>query len=65
MYGPRNGVELVKRMTGGNLKTSSVMFDHIKRMHDWTTMQAHVYDHFCCLLLTIILCEMKVEDLKS
>jgi hypothetical protein len=33
-HGSRNGVELVKRMTKGNLKTSWVMFDHIKRVHD-------------------------------
>jgi hypothetical protein len=65
MYGPRNGVELVKRMTKGDLKTSWVMFDHIKRIHDWTTIGAHVYDHFCCHLLTITLCEMKAKDLKS
>jgi hypothetical protein len=65
MYGLRNGVELVKIMTKGNLKTSWVMFDHIKRMHDWTTMGAHVYDHFCYHLLTIALCEMKTEDLES
>jgi hypothetical protein len=29
-----SGVELVTRMTKGDLKTSWVMFDHIKRMHD-------------------------------
>jgi len=52
-HGLGNGVELVKRMTKGNLKTYWVMFDHIKKVHDWTTMGAHVYDPFCCRLLTI------------
>jgi hypothetical protein len=33
-HGFRNGVELVKRMIEGDLKTSWVMFDHIKRVHD-------------------------------
>ncbi len=60
-----SGVELVIRMTKGDLKTSWVMFDHIKKMHDWTTMGAYVYHPFGCCLMTIALCEMKVEDLKS
>jgi hypothetical protein len=33
-HGYKNGVELVKRMTEGDLKTSWVMFDHIKKVHD-------------------------------
>jgi hypothetical protein len=33
-HGLGSGVELVRRMTKGDLKTSLVMFDHIKRMHD-------------------------------
>jgi hypothetical protein len=60
-----NGVALVIKMTKGNLKTSWVMFDHIKKMHDWTTMGAYVYDPFGCCLMTIALYVMKAEDLKS
>jgi hypothetical protein len=33
-HGFGSGVELVRRMRKGDLKTSWVMFDHIKRMHD-------------------------------
>ncbi len=55
----------MKKMTKGYQRTSWVMFDHIKIVHDWTTMGAHVYDLFCCHLLTITLCEMKAEDLES
>jgi hypothetical protein len=36
-HGFGNGVELVKIMIKGDLKTSWVMFDHFKRVHDWTT----------------------------
>jgi hypothetical protein len=45
-HGPRSGVDLVKKMIKDDLNTSFVMFDHIKRMHDWTTMGAHVYNLF-------------------
>jgi hypothetical protein len=58
-------MELVIRMTKGDLKTSWVMFDHIKKMHDWTTMGAYVYDPFGHCLMTIVLCEMKAKDFKS
>jgi hypothetical protein len=58
-------VELMKRMTKGDFIPYWVMFDHIKRMHDWTTMGAHVYDSSYYYLLTITLCEMKEENLES
>jgi hypothetical protein len=58
-------MDLVKKMIKDDLNTSFVMFDHIKRMHDWTTMGAHVYNSFFCHLLTIVLCEMKIKDFKS
>jgi hypothetical protein len=65
-HGPRSGVDLVKKMIKKDeLNTSFVMFDHIKRVHDWTTMGAHVYNLFFCCSLTIALCEMKVKDFKS
>jgi hypothetical protein len=42
---PGSGVELVKRMqVGGDMETSWIMFDHVKRLKDWTTMVCHVYD---------------------
>jgi hypothetical protein len=40
-----SGVSLVKRMQpGGDLENEWVMFDHVKRVKDWTTMGVHVYD---------------------
>lgn len=43
---PKSGVELVRRIKEGDLKTFWVMFNHIKKVHNWTTMGARVYDLF-------------------
>jgi hypothetical protein len=43
---PKSGVELVRRIIEGDLKPFWVMFNHIKRVHNWTTMDAHVHDFF-------------------
>jgi hypothetical protein len=41
---PVSDVELVKRMqVGGDMENSWIMFDHVKRLKDWTTMVCHVY----------------------
>ncbi len=42
-----------------------MMFDHIKKVHGWTTIGAHPYDLFCHRLLIIVLCEMKAKDFES
>ena len=35
----RRGVDLVRRMQHiGNMKNVWIIFDHVKRLHDWTTM---------------------------
>jgi hypothetical protein len=39
---PKSGVELVRRMIEGDLKTFWVMFNHIQKVHDWTPMGACV-----------------------
>lgn len=39
-----------------------LMFDHIKRVKDWTTMACHVYDSKYCKVLTIACCDMQYED---
>ena len=52
-----NGVNLVRRMTTSGLKDAFVMFDHVKRVHHWTTMAVHVYNHNLQLLLTIAIYE--------
>jgi hypothetical protein len=59
--GLRSGVELVRHMTEGDLKHAYVHFDHIKRVHHWTTLGAHVYDPYCQHVLTIAVCNMKIE----
>jgi hypothetical protein len=40
-----SGMELVKKMqVGGNMENSWIIFDHVKRLKDWTTMACHMYD---------------------
>ena len=43
--GPGSGVDLIRRMqVGGDLQNAWMMFDHVKRVKDWTTMACHAYD---------------------
>jgi hypothetical protein len=46
---PGSGVHLVNRMQpGGDLEYVWIMFDHVKRVKNWTTMACHVYDSAYC-----------------
>jgi hypothetical protein len=38
------------------------MFDHVKRVKEWTTMACHVYDAAYCKVMTIAVCDMQSED---
>jgi hypothetical protein len=61
--GPGSGVDLVKRMQpGGDLENTWLMFDHVKRVKEWTTMVCHVYDAAYCKVMTIAVCDMQSED---
>jgi hypothetical protein len=63
--GPGSGVDLVKRMQPrGDLKNAWLMFDHVKRVKEWTTMACHVYDAAYCKVMTIAVCDMQSEDTK-
>jgi hypothetical protein len=60
---PGSGTDLVKRMQpGGDLQDSWIMFDHVRRVKDWSTMACHVYDSRYCRVMTIALCDMQSED---
>lgn len=60
-----SGVNLVRRMqSGGDLQNSWCMFDHIKRVKGWTSMDAHVYDLEFCRVQTICVCDMIVRMLS-
>ena len=64
--GPGSGFDLVKRMQpGGDLENAWIMFDHVKRVKDWTTMACHVYDVKYCKVMTIAVCDMQSEDTQS
>ena len=58
--GRGSGVDLVRRMQpGGDLERSWIIFDHVKRVKEWTTMAAHVYDPEFCKVMTIAICDLK------
>jgi hypothetical protein len=57
-----SGVDLLKRMQpGGNLENVWLMFDHVKRVQEWTTMACHIYDATYCKVMTIAICDMQLE----
>jgi hypothetical protein len=61
--GPGSGVHLVNRMQPrGDLEHAWIMFDHVKRVKNWTTMACHVYDSAYCRVMTIAVCDMQSED---
>ena len=61
--GPGSGVDLMRRMqVGGDLQNAWMMFDHVKRVKDWTTMACHVYDSHYKKVMTIAICNMQSED---
>jgi hypothetical protein len=61
--GPVSGVHMVNRMQpGGDLEHAWIMFDHVKRIKNWTTMACHVYDSAYCRVMTIVLCDIQSED---
>ena len=61
--GPGSGVDLVRRMQPlGDLHNAWLMFDHVKRVKDWTTMACHVYDTEYKKVMTIAMCDMQSED---
>jgi CRISPR/Cas system CMR-associated protein Cmr3 (group 5 of RAMP superfamily) len=63
--GPGSGVDLVKRMQlGGDLENAWLMFDHVKRIKEWTTMACHVYNAAYYKVMTIAVCDMQLEDMK-
>ena len=42
-----------------------IMFDHVKRVKDWTSMACHVYDATYCRVMTIAVCDMQSEDVAA
>jgi hypothetical protein len=61
--GPRSGVHLVNQMQpGGDLEHVWIMFDHVNRVKNWTTMACHVYNSAYCRVMTIAVCGMQSKD---
>ena len=44
------------------MENSWIMFDHVKRLKDWTTLACHVYDSKYCKVLTIACYDIQFED---
>ncbi len=59
MHGNGSGCDLIKRMQlGGDLQTTWIMFDHVKRVEGWMTFAYHVYEFFYYKVMTITICDM-------
>jgi hypothetical protein len=41
------------------------MFDHLKHVVNWTTMVCHVYNLAYYKVMTIVICDMKFEDIEA
>jgi hypothetical protein len=39
-----------------------MMFDHVKRVKKWTNKAYYVYDSIYCRVMTIVVCDMQLED---
>lgn len=64
--GVGSGVDLVKRMQpGGDLENEWVMFDHVKRVKEWSTLGIHVYDPDYRKVMTIAVCDMQSESAEA
>ena len=61
--GPGSGVDLVRRMQlVGDVQNAWLMFDHMKRMKEWTTMACHVYNTEYKKVMTIAMYNMQSKD---
>ena len=58
-----SGVDLVTQMQHGrDLELVWIIFDHVKRVINWTTITYHVYDSTYQHAMTIAYCDFQSED---
>ena len=50
---------------GKDLENIWMMFDHVKRMGQWTTMACHVYDSTYCRVMMNASCDIESEDFDA
>ena len=63
---PGSGVDLIKSMQpGGDLQNCLIMFDHVKRVENWTTVASHVYDGKYSKVMTVAICDMQAKDAEA
>ena len=57
--GVDSGVDLIHKMQpDGDLELAWIMFNHVKRVVGWTSLEAHVYDPVYCKVRTIAVCDV-------
>jgi hypothetical protein len=57
--------DLVRHMQlGGDLQNFWFMFDHVKCVHEWTTVACHVYDSVYYKIFTIAICNIQSESIE-
>ena len=61
--GSGSGVDLVRWMQlSGDLEHAWIMFDHVKRVINWTTMACHDYNAAYQRVMVIACCDFQFED---
>ena len=61
--GSGSRIDLVRQMQlGRDLEHAGIMFDHVKRVTNWTTMACHVYDATYQRVMTIACCDFQSKD---
>jgi len=50
---------------GGDLEDAWIMFYHVRRVKEWTTIAYHVYDTSYCHVMTIVVFYMQSEDVVA
>jgi len=46
----------------GDMENAWMMFDHVKRVKEWSKMACHVYNSAYKKVMTIAMCDMQSED---
>ena len=55
-------MDLVQNIkNGGDLKNEFIIFNHVKQIPYWSTLEVHVYNPIHCKVMTIYWCDMKLE----
>jgi hypothetical protein len=66
LYALASRGDLVRHMQPrGELQNCWLMFNHVKSVHEWTTMACHVYDLVYYKVFTIAICNMQCKSIEA